>query len=333
MKENDFYKNIKVKKTSLIVGIVIFVFCLGLGLILYYSEKNVEYENFTKSISDGVYAKLNVQMLESSFAIETDENSNKKEYYLAYDENENPFIVVLDNENMEKLRSIQEYTLSVTEMAKPEAITIYGHTSKIDTEVFKYLQEYLMDEDGNTYGIDDLKNTVGNVYLDTYWKASEQSLSVLIVFGLFSLIGVGLIIYYLISKNKYKKMLKDYGDVLEEVSDEISSGKVIYNKVCGVYITSKYLISYLNGLKIIDLNKIVWVYPFELKQNGISTSKSIYIITNNGKTNVVGMTSSFGKNNKTAYQELYQDIKNALPNILYGYNEENKKMAKELYIK
>ena len=45
MKKKDFYKNIKVKKTSLIVGIVIFVFCLGLGFILYYSEKNVGKES------------------------------------------------------------------------------------------------------------------------------------------------------------------------------------------------------------------------------------------------------------------------------------------------
>ena len=45
-----------------------------------------------------------------------------------------------------------------------------------------------------------------------------------------------------------------------------------------VYLTDRYLLSYAGGVKLIELNDIVWVYPFITKQNGITTSKSIYVV-------------------------------------------------------
>ena len=101
-------------------------------------------------------------------------------------------------------------------MDKPDAVTIYGYTVKSDTEIYKYLQEFLTDEDGNTYSIDTLKSTVGEIYLDTSWKKSEQAISSLILFGLFSLSGIALMITYFVRNKKYKKMILEYGRNLKK---------------------------------------------------------------------------------------------------------------------
>ena len=328
----NIYKNIKGRKSLLVIGIILFVVFMGLGLLIYSGEVNAEYEVLTKDTSENVYAKLNVSLLDSAFATET-LDGKEKDYYIAFDENDNPFIIVLDKSGLESLRKIQEYTLSETEMDKPNPVMVYGNVSKSDTEVFKYLQEFLKDEDGNTYTIDELKSVVGENYLDTTWDNKEEGVFALILFGVFSLSGLILIIVYVVRNKKAKKILDEYGKELEKIEEDVNSGKGIHNKECGVYLTDRYLLSYANGLRLIELMNIVWIYPFITKQNGITTSKSIYVVTNNGKSNVIAVVNTWGKKNKASYEELYQDIINKVPNVLVGYSKENMEKAKEMYKK
>lgn len=211
----NVYKNIKCKKSMLVIGIILFVVFMGLGLLIYSGEVNAEYEVLTKNTSENVYAKLNVSLLDSAFATET-LDGKEKDYYIAFDENDNPFIIVLDKSGLESLRKIQEYTLSETEIEKPNPVMVYGNVSKSDTEVFKYLQEFLKDEDGNTYTIDELKSVVGENYLDTTWDNKEEGIFALILFGVFSLSGLILIIVYFVRNKKSKKILEEYERELEK---------------------------------------------------------------------------------------------------------------------
>lgn len=328
----NIYKNVKGHKSMLVIGIILFVVFMGLGLLIYSGEVNAEYEVLTKNTSENVYAKLNVSLLDSAFATET-LDGKEKDYYIAFDENDNPFIIVLNKSGLESLRKIQEYTLSETEIEKPNPVMVYGNVSKSDTEVFKYLQEFLKDEDGNTYTIDELKSVVGENYLDTTWDNKEEGIFALILFGVFSLSGLILIIFYFVRNKKSKSLLEEYGRDLEKIDEDVNSGKGIHNKECKVYLTDRYLLSYGNGVKLIELNDIVWIYPFITKQNGITTSKSIYVVTNNGKSNVIAVVNTWGKKNKASYEELYQDIINKVPNVLVGYSKENMEKAKEMYKK
>mgnify|MGYP002518728218 CR=1 FL=1 len=326
------YKNIKGKKGLLVWGIILFVVFMGLGLLIYSGEVDAKYEVLTKDTSENTYAKLNVSLLDSAFATET-LDGKEKDYYVAFDEDDNPFIIVLDKDGLENLRKIQEYTLSEIEMDKPNPVTVYGNVSKSDTEVFKYLQEFLKDEDGNTYTIDELKSVVGEIYLDTTWDNVEQGIWALITFSILSLSGLILIIVYVVRNKKSKSLLDEYGKELEKIEEDVNSGRGIHNKECGVYLTDRYLLSYANGVKLIELMNIVWIYSFITKQNGITTSKSIYVVTNDGKSNVIAVVNTWGKKNKASFEELYQDIINKVPNVLVGYSKENKERAKEMYKK
>ena len=217
----NVYKNIKCKKSMLVIGIILFVVFMGLGLLIYSGEVNAEYEVLTKNTSENVYAKLNVSLLDSAFATET-LDGKEKDYYIAFDENDNPFIIVLNKSGLESLRKIQEYTLSETEIEKPNPVMVYGNVSKSDTEVFKYLQEFLKDEDGNTYTIDELKSVVGENYLDTTWDNKEEGIFALILFGVFSLSGLILIIVYFVRNKKSKKILEEYERELKNINIHVS---------------------------------------------------------------------------------------------------------------
>ena len=324
----EFYKNLKAKKSLLVMGIILFVLFMGIGLLLYFDEANAEFVKLSNKTGEGVYAKVNVSLLDSAFATETVDNK-KRDYYLAFDEDNNPYVVMLDSDAKEALRKVQEYTLSEKEMDKPDAVTIYGYTVKSDTEIYKYLQEFLTDEDGNTYSIDTLKSTVGEIYLDTSWKKSEQAISSLILFGLFSLSGIALMITYFVRNKKYKKMILEYGRELEKVESDIRNGSGIYSKECHVYLTDNYILSYGSGVKLIELKDIVWIYPFITRQRGIVTNKCLYVITNDKKTNVIALVNAMSKKNKSAFDELYQNIINRVSDVLIGYSKENKELVKE----
>ena len=95
----DIYKNVKGRKSLLIIGIILFVVFMGLGLLIYSGEIDAEYEVLTKNTSENVYAKLNVSLLDSAFATET-LDGKEKDYYIAFDENDNPFIIVLDKDGL-----------------------------------------------------------------------------------------------------------------------------------------------------------------------------------------------------------------------------------------
>ena len=46
----EFYKNLKAKKRLLVIGVILFVFFMGIGLLLYFDEANTEYEISVKGI-------------------------------------------------------------------------------------------------------------------------------------------------------------------------------------------------------------------------------------------------------------------------------------------
>ena len=69
-------------------------------------------------------------------------------------------------------------------------------------------QEFLKDEDGNTYTIDELKSVVGENYLDTTWDNKEEGIFALILFGVFSLSGLILIVVYFVRNKKSKKIFE-----------------------------------------------------------------------------------------------------------------------------
>lgn len=176
-----------------------------------------------------------------------------------------------------------------------------------------------------------MKSTVGEIYLDTSWKKSEQAISFLILFGLFSLSGIALMITYFVRNKKYKKMILEHTKELEKVESDIRNGSGIHSKECHVYLTDNYILSYGSGVKLIELKDIVWIYPFITRQRGIVTNKSLYVITNDKKTNVIALVNAMSKKNKSAFDELYQNIINRVPDVLIGYSKENKELVKEKY--
>ncbi len=322
----EFVKKIY-SKTLLVIGIVICSIGVLLGALFYLVLNNQEAIYLDRVTDELTYAKIDVDLLDDYFATQKLDTEILK-YYLAYDNQNKPYVVVLNDTNYNSLKAIQDYSLGITE-AKPKTVTIYGQSKKIEDEAYELLKDYLNDDE-STYSAEQIKNAVGNYYLDTYYNPDEDINFMLIFNGIIVTIGLVFIIIYVIRIKKSKKLMEKYNDKIEKVIHDVDNGKGIYNKVCKVFLTRDYIISYKFGLNIIDTKDLLWIYQFVMKQNGISTNKVLYGVNKLGKSITITNISPISKKQNNAFEELYQDIMNMIPDIMYGYSKENKDKVKEL---
>ena len=123
---------------------------------------------------------------------------------------------------------------------------------------------------------------------------------------------------------KTKKSISKYQNSLKIIEEELKSSTTIHNEICKVYLTENYLISYNDGLKIIELAEISWLYPYENRHNGVVTNRSICIYTRDKQKHMIGNINNWGKNKDAAYNKLYQLLLEKTPDALHGYSKENK---------
>ena len=67
-----------------------------------------------------------------------------------------------------------------------------------------------------------------------------------------------------------------------------------------------------------------------MRQNGIVTNKILYGVNKLGKSITITNVSPIIRKQSKALEELYQDMMNMYPDILYGYSKENKDKVKEM---
>ena len=334
MKEEkySFSKLVRPKRALFIVGLILIIVGVALAIIIGKDTYNEDAVYMSDVTLDNIYAKIDVDMVTDYFATSTLDNTIEH-YYFVYS-GDYIYIAMLTNDNFEKLDEIYEYTYDLEyDGTPPETVTIYGRSEEIPNELLDYALSYLNESGYDYITADNINEYVGFHYLDTSRTQNETFIGAILVGGIFGLIGLILIICYVAYVVKTKNNLKKYETELKSIEEEINTGKAISNKICKVYLTSKYLISYSAGLKILKLEDIVWIYPYEYRQRGVVTQKSIYVILKNGKANIVANISAWGREKQNAYDELYQELISKLPDALHGYSKENKEKAKEMYKK
>ena len=84
-----------------------------------------------------------------------------------------------------------------------------------------------------------------------------------------------------------------------------------------------YLISYSNPFDVIKYTDMIWAYPHENKVNGIKSTTQIYLVTKDNKLHVISSCSAFGKKNKEAFVNTYNELLERRKNMLAGYTREN----------
>lgn len=334
--KEEFLKNIKDNKITLIVGILFLITSLVSAIMVYF-EKNKEMDN-VKPLSEVTkaeeYASVDVQIMTDYFA-KNDYAGIEHKTYIVWDNQEKPYMYIVDlnDKTREALNSIYDYSYAEEEMDAPETVTIKGMTKTIPSD----LKKIAINAYNELYGeklmtTSNFSDYFGVVYLDTFESPMNNLMTDLIICLPSLIIGAIVLILYFRKSYVTKKCIQKLEGKWEDILREMDSSDNFYFKKAKLYVTSNYVVSCVGGLEVYPHSDIVWIYPHEYRYNGSLSQKSIMIVTKNGKAHKLA-TVSASKKNLTTFDEMYDTLMNRMPNVLSGYTKENKDKAKELYQK
>ena len=326
-KYNILQKLTKPKKTLFIIGIIFIFIGLLAGVILTIFISKEDAINLRNIDSSNEYSKIDVSLVTSYFAtLKT--NTSFEKYYFITDTEGYLYIAKMDDETFAKLKANYDYNYSADlTLEEPDPVTIYGTSEKIPNDIANFAVDYLKEDLGlNEVNINNYNNVIYPFLINTYETKTNKIMDIAIIFASITVIGLIILMFYINKQTKLKDTLYKYKSSLDEVEQELNNPDVIYNSLCKIYITNNYIISYKNGLNILNINDIIWLYPYEIKQSGITTSSSICIVTNNKKKYFIGKINITNKDKEQAYNELYNILLKKTPNALHGYSKENKEI-------
>ena len=336
-KKLEIQKKLKRNNGILIGAIVLFLVMIAM-IIWIYMIQNAELEtphSMHDVIASGVerenvYVKMDAQLLTECFATYGDGSSTDKRYYFASD-GTYTYILNLTVSQFDEMKTIYEFTYDSGEDATiPEPIEVTGVTAFIPTDIREIaieaynemMEEELLTEENFDEYIGPMCIQVGTTPRDNYvWQ--------FVIAFTAGVMGIVLLIIYLNYHFTTKKTLKKYASQMDEIYQEIEAEETnTYNKG-KLYIAKNYLIDLTTGLNIIKLSEIEWMYPHEYRRNGIATTKSIIVVTADGKRNQIAKMDVISKKSKEMFEEVYSKISERVPNAMNGYTKENIKAMKE----
>ena len=323
---NDLQKMTKPRRFILIIGIIIVIFGLFGGGILSYFISQEEPTNLSEVTEEGIFSKIDVELVTSYFATLTTDSSLEKYYFVM--EDGYTYIAKIDDDTFASLKENHDYNYSTDpDAVAPDSVTIVGESELIPDEIKNFAIEYFRDSEGLDITEENFNNLIYPYLIDTYVTKTDTIIDIAIAFGVITVVGLILIMVYMNRHTKTKKSISKYQNSLKIIEEELESSTTIHNEICKVYLTENYLISYNDGLKIIELKSISWLYPYEYRRNGVVTNRSICIYTSDKQKYMIGNINAWGKNKDSAYNEMYQLLLEKTPDALHGYSKENKEKA------
>lgn len=301
-----------INKKSILISFILILISLIFTCISSYidRDKSITPLNYRELINtnqdkENEYVSINIT---SIFPIK---KNNFLNYYFVSDKNNNLYIARLNKNTYQKLEDsykkdatfsyeLKGYIFKISSDIKKTAITSYNET---------YGSEIL--SDNNFY------NYVGNCYIDeSRTPYSNISMFLIMSASVLIVISLLLIIVFIINLVKSKINLRKYN--INEIKNELDNINIL--KYENLFLTDKYIISNLMGLRIFTYDNFVWLYNEKRKILGISFGMYLKGITTNKKVYYLGYTKEKNEIFKAAMDKAY--LKNN--HILIGKTKENK---------
>lgn len=329
MNKLNILKLNKSLKILLIIGIIFIIGGLLGGGIFCYFIANQKTPNLSQVDKPGVISTVDVQLVTDYFATLTT-NFNQEKYYFITDEN-NTYIAKLDEKAFAKLKANYTYNYSTDPNAiAPDAVTIFGKSEKIPADIQNFAIKYFQETEGIDLNSENFSDIIYPFLLNSNITKSEILINNSIIFGLITILGLVTLMIYANMQSKSKKFLAKYSNSLNEIAKELTASETKFYKILKTYVTDNYLINYQFNIKIIALADIVWIYPYEYRQSGIVISRSIVIVTKDGKKYFISKIKIWNKKKEENYNNLYQELLKKTPTALHGYSKNNKEESQYL---
>ena len=320
------YKNNQ--KKFLRVGVLFFILSILLLIIGFFYE-NREVQNavnlheliYNNQKDENLITYIDVAHSPYVFA-EYSTNEKEEKYYFLWDKEDYIYIALLDYNTYK--------TLEKSSTSNP--IKIYGKTILIENTIKELaLETYNEEFENSLITSSNFEEYFGAIALSTVNPIYDASLFYIIGF-ISSILGFCFIITYVFSKRKIMKDFDRLSDLEKnQIKEELNREDTIYREKEGFAYTKRHVILFSQKFLRIAYEDIVILYPFYVKQNGITVSASIHGYMKNGKKFSIGNFHYFSKNSKTFFEEMMRKLIERCPYALIGFTKENKMKIEEKY--
>jgi len=256
---------------------------------------------------------LDVKSIPYLFAVS---NSTVNSYYIVSD-GEFLYVAFMSPDDFKTLN---------TDDIKDKSIRIEGITKYTPKDVKQLAIDAYNEglDDDKKITIADYDSYFGAVYLDMTAIDESVAMVPLVLFIIFMGIGNILFIVSLIVLIRFTLSVKNLdGTKIDELDNEMNNSNAFYYSKVRLYLTENYIINFKGTFRAIKYSDILWMYPYEVRQNGVRTSKSIKILVNNTKTYIIATIDVYTKKSKAVYDEIWETIVRKNPDMLLGYTSEN----------
>lgn len=302
-------KQIKNKRILLGIFILIIAFITFILGIIEILPRDIGYSEFKKDDKSSKYAKTTVYYLMGPLVrTKATKREGSSAYYIAVGEDNNLFIIRLNEENIEipiLAKNLDENSIDTLEGIEVKG-SIQLTSSSLREALNDRLNNILKDK---TINSNNFEKILGEFHLDTVSDVENSSAKLFILAIFFTIIGL---LYIVINKRIRKNVnitieeLKVKG-ILDEVISEFNSEKLIDYRKLKVYLSPDYIFSYNMGLCVIPFKDIKEINISKKEIGSYNKNKYIIITTKDNREYYIAPMQN--RRQKAIFNELLTKIK------------------------
>lgn len=308
-------------KKNIYIGLFLLGLCLiciiwGIFVSKEAKENMVSFHDVIVNQNDkeNVLSYVDTDIFPYLFATNDDSNGN---FYLIRD-NDYMYVAYMSDYDYDRLKDETLYTDNKTER-------VIGVSALVPTEVKKLaietVKELWPDEE---ITLADYEYYFGNIYLDMTSDAVDVAFWQNFLAFILGLCGTTFIIIGLINKKRFLKNINKLSlEDKKKIDAETLDKDAFYYANIHLYLTPNYIILMNNTFKVIPYSSLLWLYTYEQRVNGIKSTKSIIVISDDGKTNNIATIPALTKKYMEIFEEVFTTISNKNEEMLIGYTNEN----------
>lgn len=313
-------------KILAIVFVIIIIALIGGMVFLDNKRKNpdIEAKDYNELIYKGEDKEneyVYFTIVEQPYEVATKEtDSSKEHYYIVFDENDSMYLVRLKTETAKRLTT--EY-----EMDKENfSYTFKGFLKKTPIELRDItIKTYNKWAKNEVLSLSNFSQAFGTTYMDETKSPYSTVYGLCVCATVIAVIAaLTSIIIDIISTLSIKKILRIYDR--SELEDELESDSVAAYPKAKIYLTNKYIISNIMGLKIMKYSDIAWIYNQKHYYNGVPTGIKLLAYNKAGKC--IQIASTYRDEN--LLNEIIFKIQEKNKDVLVGFTSENGAAFKEI---
>lgn len=215
-------------------------------------------------------------------------------------------------------------------------IRITGITKKVPSDIKKLAIEYYnegVDKD-KQLKVSDFDSWFGAVYIDLEAQDLNNADIAYVIAGLVMIFGFAFTVAGGLAVRRFKKKVERLEpEERQKIDKEMNDPEAFYYKNAHTYLTKNYIVNFMSTFEAIPYKEVIWVYKFELRQNGIKSQQSIQVMTKDGKNHTIATLTALTKKANDVFNEILETVAERSTNALIGYTKENREKVKEKIVK